>query len=39
VRDTKLNQGTAAPFVYHGPVSYMHHEGSAPMSVTLALPG
>jgi superfamily II DNA or RNA helicase len=39
VRETKLNQGTAAPFVYHGPVSYVRHEGSAPMSVTLALPG
>ncbi len=39
VRDTKLSQGTAAPFVYHGPVNYVRHEGSAPMSVTLALPG
>ena len=39
LRDTKLSQGTAAPFVYHGPVNYVRHEGSAPMSVTLALPG
>lgn len=39
VRDTKLNLGTAAPFVYHGPVNYVRHEGSAPMTVTLALPG
>lgn len=38
VRDTKLSQGTAAPFVYHGQVNYVRHEGSAPMSVTLALP-
>ena len=39
VRDTKLSQGTAAPFVYHGPVNYVRHVGSAPMSVTLALSG
>ena len=39
VRDTKLNQGTAAPFVYHGQANYVRHEGSAPMSVTLALQG
>lgn len=39
VRDTKLNQGTAAPFVYHGQTNYVRHEGSAPMSVTLALQG
>jgi hypothetical protein len=38
VRDTKLTQGTAAPFVHHGP-NYVRHEGSAPMSVTLALLG
>lgn len=37
VRDTKLIQGTAAPFVYHGPVNCAGHEGSAPMSVTFAL--
>lgn len=39
VRETKLNQGTAAPFVYHGQVNYVRHEGSGPMSVTLALAG
>jgi superfamily II DNA or RNA helicase/HKD family nuclease len=33
VRDTKLEAGKAAPFVYHGPVSYRSHTGSAPMSV------
>ncbi len=37
VRETKLNQGTAAPFVYHGQTNYVSHEGSAPMSVMLAL--
>ena len=37
VRDTKLNQGNAAPFVYHGKTNYVRHEGSAPMSVTLAI--
>jgi SOS-response transcriptional repressor LexA len=37
VRETKLNQGTAAPFMYHGTANYVRHEGSAPMSVTLAL--
>lgn len=35
VRDTKLNAGKAAPFVYHGPVTYRSHSGSAPMSVTF----
>lgn len=37
VRDTKLSAGKAAPFVYHGPVSYESHQGSAPMSVVLRL--
>ena len=37
VRDTKLSQGTAAPFIYHGRARYVGHEGSAPMSVTLVL--
>lgn len=37
VRNTKLSQGTAAPFIYHGRTRYVGHEGSAPMSVTLAL--
>ncbi len=39
VRDTKLSQGTAAPFRYHGRAKYVKHQGSAPMSVTLALQG
>lgn len=39
VRDTKLSQGTAAPFTYHGRANYVSHEGSVPMSVTLALQG
>jgi hypothetical protein len=39
VRENKLNQGTAAPFVYHGQANYVSHEGSSPMSVTLALQG
>lgn len=38
VRDTKLSQGTAAPFTYHGHANYVAHEGSAPMSITLAVP-
>lgn len=33
VRDTKLEAGKAAPFLYHGPVTYRSHTGSAPMSV------
>ena len=37
VRDTKLSQGTAAPFRYHGCANYVSHQGSAPMSITLAL--
>ena len=39
VRDTKLSHGTAAPFTYHGSANYVKHQGSAPMSVTLALQG
>ncbi|RAU22708.1 DEAD/DEAH box helicase [Paramagnetospirillum kuznetsovii] len=37
VRDTKLADGKAAPFVYEGPVRYQSHTGSAPMSVVLKL--
>lgn len=33
VRETKLEAGKAAPFVYHGPVQHRSHTGSAPMSV------
>jgi phage repressor protein C with HTH and peptisase S24 domain len=35
VRDGKLEGGKAAPFVYHGKVRYLRHEGQAPMSVTF----
>jgi superfamily II DNA or RNA helicase/HKD family nuclease/SOS-response transcriptional repressor LexA len=37
VRETKLGGGKAAPFVYHGPVTYQSHLGSNPMSVTFRL--
>lgn len=37
IRDGKMHQGKGAPFVYHGQVCYVSHEGSAPMSVKLAL--
>jgi superfamily II DNA or RNA helicase/SAM-dependent methyltransferase len=37
VRDGKLNNGMAAPFVYYGPVNYKSHEGSEPMSVVFTL--
>lgn len=35
VRDTKLQTGKAAPFLYVGKVRYQRHTGSAPMSVIL----
>lgn len=35
VRDTKLEGGKAAPFVYRGRVTYQSHVGSSPMSVTF----
>lgn len=37
VRDGKLNSGKAAPFMYHGPVTYRSHEGSEPMSVVFGV--
>ncbi len=37
VRENKLANGKSAPFVYHGPVAYESHEGSAPMSVVFRL--
>jgi len=37
VRDGKLAGGKAAPFRYHGRVTYESHQGSAPMSVVLSL--
>ena len=36
-RDSKLVNGKAAPFVYHGRATYASHTGSAPMSVTFSL--
>ena len=33
VREAKLSEGNAAPFTYHGKVSYQSHSGSSPMSV------
>lgn len=35
VREHKLSNGKSAPFVYHGAVCYLRHEGSGPMSVVL----
>lgn len=37
VRDHKLENGKAAPFVYHGRVLYQSHAGSRPMSVSFQL--
>lgn len=37
VRDTKLEGGKAAPFIYRGRVKYQSHAGSNPMSVTFTL--
>ena len=33
IRENKLSAGKAAPFIYHGKVSYASHSGSAPMDV------
>ena len=33
IRETKLSSGKAAPFIYHGKVTYQSHSGSNPMSV------
>ena len=35
VRDGKLANGKAAPFVYYGQVEYQSHQGSSPMSVVF----
>lgn len=35
VRENKLSNGKAAPFMYYGPVDYQSHEGSEPMSVVF----
>ncbi len=37
VRENKLSAGKAAPFVYFGPIDYVSHQGSEPMSVIFAL--
>ena len=37
VRDGKLAGGKAAPFVYHGRVTYESHQGSGPVSVVFQL--
>ena len=37
VRESKLQNGKGAPFVYHGAVRYVSHIGSSPMSVVLSL--
>jgi superfamily II DNA or RNA helicase/HKD family nuclease/protein-L-isoaspartate O-methyltransferase/SOS-response transcriptional repressor LexA len=37
VREGKLINGKAAPFVYQGPVHYVRHEGSKPMRVVFKL--
>lgn len=37
VREHKLENGKAAPFCYHGTLSYQSHSGSQPMSVRFAL--
>ena len=37
VRETKLQGGKGAPFVYVGKVRYRSHEGSRPMSVIFSL--
>jgi len=37
VRENKLSAGKAAPFLYFGPVDYISHQGSEPMSIAFAL--
>ena len=37
VRESKLENGKGAPFVYQGKVSYQSHTGSSPMSVVFSL--
>lgn len=37
VRENKLTAGKAAAFLYFGPVDYISHQGSEPMSVTFTL--
>ncbi len=35
IREEKLHAGKSAPFTYYGPVDYVSHKGSQPMSVLL----
>ncbi len=37
VRDARLAAGKAAPFIYHGQVEYLSHQGSRPMSIEWRL--
>jgi len=37
VRESKLQNAKGAPFIYHGPIRYVSHTGSSPMSVTFSL--
>lgn len=37
VRESKLENGKGAPFIYHGLVRYLSHTGSSPMSVVFSL--
>jgi superfamily II DNA or RNA helicase/SAM-dependent methyltransferase/SOS-response transcriptional repressor LexA len=37
VRETKLHNGKAAPFTYHGKIRYVEHSGSQPMNVKWEL--
>lgn len=39
VRERKLVGNKAAPFTYYGPVTYVRHKGSAPMSVEWRVQG
>lgn len=39
VRERKLTGNKAAPFTYHGPVTYARHKGSAPMSIEWRVQG
>jgi superfamily II DNA or RNA helicase len=38
-REHKINDGKAAPFVYHGKVRYLKHTGSQPMNVVFDVGG
>ncbi|KAI5911889.1 DUF3427 domain-containing protein [Azoarcus sp. PA01] len=39
VRETKLEGGRGAPFIYHGAVEYQSHKGSSPISVVFGVSG